>query len=152
MFHHTHGFLARKYSIALHLHPKCQNTSTAWYNVVVARNGVMCQVQIPIHGTVVQHVKCWTHITWSCGANSDSSLQKLLKWQQVKVTAVSRFIEQVIKEIKNTISINQLPHKRTNHQASSLLANKYQFICIHLLANIRHLWTDICWLADKCLC
>ena len=28
-------------TIAPHLHLKCQDTLTAWYNVVVARNGVV---------------------------------------------------------------------------------------------------------------
>ena len=63
----------------------------------------------------------------------------LLKWPWVKVTAVSGFIEHVIKT--QLSSINPL----TIHQASKstdtcLLTNEYPFICIHLLAIIRF-WT-----------
>ena len=50
----------------------------------------------------------------------------------IEGTTVLRFIEQVIDEIKNTIIINQ---HLTIHQASRdtcVLANKYQFIFIHL--------------------
>jgi len=54
----------------------------------------------------------------------------------IECTTVLRFIEQVINVIKNTIIINQ---HLTIHQASRdtyVLANKYQFIFIHLLAII----------------
>ena len=58
----------------------------------------------------------------------------------IECTTVLRFIEQVINVIKNTIIINQ---HLTIHQASRdtyVLANKYQFIFIHLLAIIFEVW------------
>ena len=59
-----------------------------------------------------------------------------VKTMMIEGTTVLSFIEQVIDEIKNTIIINQ---HLTIDQASRdtcVLANKYQFIFIHLLANI----------------
>ena len=54
-------------------------------------------------------------------------------------------IEQVIKEIKTQLSsINPL----TIHHSSRdtfLLANKYQFLCIHLLAIIQFSELDNCY-------
>ena len=63
-------------------------------------------------------------------------LQKLatwLKWPQVKVTTVSGFTEKVNQKPKSLH--NPLSFKKANRNIC-VLANIYQFLCIHLLAII----------------
>ena len=63
-----------------------------------------------------------------------------LKWPPVKFTAVSELIESKIETQSSTPS-QSIKFQRASRD-TCLLANKYQFICIHLLAIIQS-WTGL---------